>query len=75
MLNSRTRVTSLLLGLALVLGVQPAVFAQTGAASITGILTDQSGAPAPGVTVTATNQGTNVPYTAVSNDEIGRAHV
>jgi hypothetical protein len=57
-----------LLGLALVLGVQPAVLAQTGAASITGLLTDQSGAPAPGVTVTATNQGTNVPYTGVSNE-------
>ena len=42
--------------------------AQTGAASITGLVTDESGAPTPGVTVTATNQATNVIYTAVSNE-------
>ncbi len=41
--------------------------AQTGAASITGLVTDQSGAAASGVTVTATNQATNVGYPAVSN--------
>ncbi|HVR69964.1 MAG TPA: carboxypeptidase-like regulatory domain-containing protein, partial [Vicinamibacteria bacterium] len=68
MSNSRTRITGLWLALAIVLGFQSAALAQTGAASITGLLTDQSGAAAPGVTVTATNQGTNVPYTAVSND-------
>src|SRR2546428_8704936 len=56
------------LWLALVLVVNGNALAQTGAASITGLLTDQSGAAAPGVTVTATNQDTNVPYTAVSND-------
>jgi hypothetical protein len=57
----------LLLALALVLGLQATAHAQTGAASITGLVTDASGAAAPGVTVTATNQATNVEYTAVSN--------
>ena len=36
------------------------VWAQTGAASLTGIITDQTGAVVPGATVTATNQATNV---------------
>jgi carboxypeptidase family protein len=63
----RTRVAGLWLALVLVLGLGSNAFAQTGAASITGLLTDQSGAAVPGVTVTATNQSTNVPYTAVSN--------
>ncbi|RPI05615.1 MAG: carboxypeptidase regulatory-like domain-containing protein, partial [Actinobacteria bacterium] len=61
------RAGGLLLALALVLGLAAAAQAQTGAASITGLVTDQSGAAAPGVTVTATNQATNVSYTAVSN--------
>jgi Carboxypeptidase regulatory-like domain/TonB dependent receptor-like, beta-barrel len=42
--------------------------AQTGAASLTGIVTDESGAVVPGATVTATNQATNVEYTALSNE-------
>jgi Carboxypeptidase regulatory-like domain/TonB dependent receptor len=61
------RLSGFLVLLALVLGLQSMAHAQTGAASITGLVTDTSGAAAPGVTVTATNQATNVDYTAVSN--------
>jgi hypothetical protein len=42
--------------------------AQTGAASITGLVVDQTGAAVPGVTVTATNQATNVSYVATTNE-------
>jgi hypothetical protein len=42
--------------------------AQTGTATITGLISDETGAPLPGVTVTATNQATNVDYTAVTNE-------
>jgi hypothetical protein len=68
MRNIRPRVSSLWLALVLLVGLDTAVFAQTGAASITGLLTDQSGAAVPAASVTAINQATNVPYTAVSND-------
>src|SRR6476469_6747973 len=61
-----SRFVLLLLAFGLFLPV--AASAQTGAATLTGIVTDQSGAPVPGATVTATNQATNVDYTAVSND-------
>src|SRR5689334_21763100 len=55
--------------LALVVGLLPiTAFAQTGAASVTGIVTDQSGAAVPGATVTISNQSTIVDYTAVSNE-------
>ena len=42
--------------------------AQTGLATVTGLVTDNSGAAVPGVAVTATNQATNVDYTGVSNE-------
>ena len=62
-----TRAGTLLLALALS-ALAPAAHAQTGAASITGLVTDQSGAAAPGVAVIATNQATNVEYFGSSNE-------
>ena len=66
------RTPGLLLSTALIVAIGviaplPAA-AQTGAASLTGIVTDQSGAAVPGAMVTATSEATNVPYTAVSNE-------
>jgi len=62
--------TRLLLPTALLLVIigPGSAVAQTGAASLTGLVTDQTGATVPGATVTATNQATNVAYTAVSNE-------
>ena len=65
--QQRMRVAVPLLALFLAVLFPVSGLAQTGAASITGVVTDQSGAAAPGVTVSATNQGTNVAYTAVTN--------
>ena len=60
---------SLVMALLLVAFAGPGTAAaQTGAGSLTGLVTDQSGATVPGATVTATNQATNVTYTAVSNE-------
>jgi Carboxypeptidase regulatory-like domain len=52
----------------LVLALGSVVWAQTGLATATGIVTDNSGAAIPGVTVTATNQATNVPYTGQTTE-------
>jgi len=41
---------------------------QTGLATVTGLVADSSGAAVPGVTVTATNQATNIVYTGHTND-------
>ena len=48
--------------------LMPAVaVGQTGLATVTGIVSDESGAAIPGLTVTATNQATNIVYTGVTN--------
>jgi hypothetical protein len=44
------------------------VSAQTGTATITGVISDETGAALPGVTVTATNQATSVEQVAVTNE-------
>ena len=44
-------------------------WSQANRATITGTVTDQSGAIVPGAQVTATNAGTNVPTSTVSNDD------
>jgi hypothetical protein len=41
---------------------------QTGLATVTGIVSDESGGAVPGLTVTAINQATNIAYTGVTND-------
>ena len=53
-------------GAALVLATSSA--AQSGLATVTGIVTDNTGGSVPGLTVTATNQATNIAYTGVTND-------
>ena len=59
MTSRRFRVEIALLGILLVL-LPAGARAQTGTASITGLVIDETGGALPGVTVTATNQATNV---------------
>ena len=66
MASGRPRIISVLAVLLLLLCADAR--AQTGTATITGLITDQTGAILPGVTVTATNQATNVDYTAITNE-------
>jgi hypothetical protein len=61
-------VSTLLCGVAVVL-MAPLSRAQVNRGSITGIVTDNSGAVVPGVNVVATNTATNVPTSTVSNQE------
>src|SRR5262245_4697762 len=53
--------------LALAIAGIPAVYGQTVTATLTGTVTDQTGAVVPGVTVTAKNQGTELEYTTESS--------
>ncbi|MBM3791948.1 MAG: carboxypeptidase regulatory-like domain-containing protein, partial [Acidobacteria bacterium] len=58
-----------LLGMLLLIGVAlPGASAQTAGARLEGIVKDASQAVIPGVAVTATNEGTNISYTSLTND-------
>jgi hypothetical protein len=57
-----------LLVLTLSLGVAPTGLSQTVTATLTGTVTDQSGAIVPDVKVVATNQGTKIEHSAPSSD-------
>jgi hypothetical protein len=65
MLFRRARLVTWLALMVLLVGGE--VHGQTGTSTITGVISDETGATLPGVTVTATNQGTNVEQVAVTN--------
>jgi hypothetical protein len=52
----------------LLLGLSLTASAQTYTATLTGTVTDENGATVPNVRVVATNQGTNLEYTAETSD-------
>ena len=57
-----------LLVLGLALNIAPTAIGQTVTATLTGTVSDQSGALVPNVKIVATNQGTKIEYNAQSND-------
>jgi hypothetical protein len=61
-------VARLVVALCLIAAATSAAWAQSGLATVTGIVTDAQGAAVPGVMITATNAATSVPYTGVSNE-------
>src|SRR5256885_17074261 len=64
------RVLSVVSAAALVVCCAPSLLAQGGRASITGVVSDSSGAVVPNVTITAINAGTGL-TTDVTTSEIG----
>ncbi len=62
------RVRTILTIAALAVLVPTVVGAQSGAASVTGLVTDETGGALPGVTVTATNTASGVTFVAVANE-------
>jgi hypothetical protein len=67
MQRMRRRRWAVALAIVLALAARPAA-SQNVTASVTGTVTDDTGALVSGATVTATNQATGVEYTATSND-------
>ncbi len=68
MKNPARILVACLLVLGLALSLVPVAVAQTVTATLTGTVSDQSGALVPNVKVLATHQGTRIEYSAQSND-------
>lgn len=67
-MNNRVRILLACLLIGLAFSSSPVVVAQTVTATLTGNVSDQSGAVVPNVKVLATHQGTKIEYNAESND-------